>query len=594
MSAWGTNGSARSCEALLRRLETNDPTLVDLVVLPLKHFGSQELIRVAVCLGTTTNTTLRSLQASGHTIDDCHAFELLGQSMVSIEKIAIGDATMGDPGLMALCRGLETNPTMQLHDTTTKTNTHTKGTNCNKLRSIDLSYKNIGPKGLRTLLRVCSSSSLSLSASLQSLDLSRNTTIGPSFDFGEYATTTTTTPTSPLVPSSLPTLFPCLTYLNLSECQLDTKSCTSLFKAMMTRIQQQEQQQNRKLILKLNSNPLNSSSYSNDNTNTNPEDNNLHKMITILVRGNRVSELELARCGIGNTGLAQMIDAAAYCSSHSDSNDNQNNNKIDLERLDLSNNKITSVSYLLTTAQQKQQQQQQQQQLPPSAPKSSHYFSHLRSLNLSGNPLGATLTNSILIEECSYPMIMMMSSVLEELDLSQTSCDVSAAVALIRWCSRSNTSTKQNTMKTLNLFGNHFGSEGLIALSTVLQGGHPSLEYLDLGGNNASEEAVVALVHGLTEPLVRVHQTATTVAAVAAENKDDDTIPKNKNKLRVLVVGGNGGGPALEKAVKVVNKVHPELDIARTKVKKNEEGGGSGSSNNSMFNSSTPGTTWMS
>ena len=589
MSAWGTNGSARSCEALLRRLETNDPTLVDLVVLPLKHFGSQELIRVAVCLGTTTNTTLRSLQASGHAIDDCHAFELLGRSMVSIEKIAIGDSKMGDPGLMALCRGLETNPTMQLHDTTTKTNTHTKGTNCNKLRSIDLSYKNIGPKGLRALLRVCSSSSLSLSASLQSLDLSRNTTIGPSFDFGEYATATATTtpPTSPLVPASLPTLFPCLTYLNLSECQLDTKSCTSLFKAMMMRIQQQEQQQNRKLILKLNSNPLNSSSYSNDNTNTNPEDNNLHEMITILVRGNRVSELELARCGIGNTGLAQMIDAAACCSSHSDSNDNQNNNKIDLERLDLSNNKITSVSYLLTTAQQKQQQ------LPPSAPKLSHYFSHLRSLNLSGNSLGATLTNSIFIEECSYPMIMMMSSVLEELDLSQTSCDVSAAVALIRWCSRSNTSTKQNTMKTLNLFGNHFGSEGLIALSTVLQGGHPSLEYLDLGGNNASEEAVVALVQGLTEPLVVVHQTA---ATVAAENKDDDTIPKNKNKLRVLVVGGNGGGPALEKAVKVVNKVHPELDIARTKVKKNEEDDGSGNSNNSMFNStcSTPGTTWMS
>ena len=117
------------------------------------------------------------------------------------------------------------------------------------------------------------------------------------------------------------------------------------------------------------------------------------------------------------------------------------------------------------------------------------------------------------------------------------------------------------------------------------------MEYLDLGGNNASEEAVVALVQGLTEPLVVVHQTA---ATVAAENKDDDTIPKNRNKLRVLVVGGNGGGPALEKAVKVVNKVHPELDIARTKVKKNEGDGGSGSSNNNMFNSSTPGTTWMS
>jgi len=560
MSAWGTNGSARSCEVLLQRLETNDPTLVDLVVLPLKHFGSKELIRVAACLGNTTNTTLRSLQVSGHAIEDCHAFEILGRSMVYIVSLAIGDATMGDQGLMALCRGLETNPTMQLHDTITKTNTNMNGTNRNKLRSIDLSYKNIGPKGLRALLSVCSSSSLSLSASLQSLDLSRNKKIGPSFNFGEYATTTT--PTPPLVPSLLPSLFPCLTYLNLSECQLDTKSCTSIFKAMM-RIPQQEQQQKRKLILKLNSNQLNNNS-----------ENNLHEMITILVRGNRVSELELAHCDIGNTGMEQMIDAAACCSSHSDSNDNQNNNKIDLERLDLSFNKLTSVSYLLTTA-------QQQQQLPPSAPKSPHYFSHLRSLNLSGNPLGTTLTNSILIEECSHPMIMMMSSVLEELDLSQTSCDISGAVALIRWCSSSNTGTKKNTMKTLNLFGNNFGSEGLIALSTVLQGGHPSLEYLDLGGNNASEEAVVALVQGLTEPLVIVHHTA--VTAATAENKNDDTIPNNKNKLRVLVVGGNGGGPALEKAVVVVNKVLPDLDIARTKVQKNGGGGGSGSSNSSMF-----------
>jgi len=62
-----------------------------------------------------------------------------------------------------------------------------------------------------------------------------------------------------------------------------------------------------------------------------------------------------------------------------------------------------------------------------------------------------------------------------------------------------------------------------------------------------------------------------------------------ENTLRVLVVGGNTGGPALEKVVKEVQKVHPDLDVARDKPKtKNNAMAG-----NNMLNN-TPGTTWTS
>ena len=40
-----------------------------------------------------------------------------------------------------------------------------------------------------------------------------------------------------------------------------------------------------------------------------------------------------------------------------------------------------------------------------------------------------------------------------------------------------------------------------------------------------------------------------------------------ESKLRVLEIGGNSGGDAVEEAIKRVKQVHPELDIARDKPK---------------------------
>ena len=129
MSAWGKNGSARSCDALLKRVEANDPKLTELLILPLKKFGSQEVFRLAKCLESGKNTNLRSLQASGHGVDDHAALEALGRALVPVESIAIGDSNMGDDGICALCRGLESN------ERVTERNSG--------LKAIDMSWKNM-------------------------------------------------------------------------------------------------------------------------------------------------------------------------------------------------------------------------------------------------------------------------------------------------------------------------------------------------------------------------------------------------------------------------------------------------------------------
>jgi len=526
MSAWGKNGSARSCEALLRRVEENHPKLTELVILPGKNFGSQEVFRLAKCLESRRSSNLRSLQASGHAIDDCNALEALGRALVQVENIAIGDSDMGDEGVYALCRGMEANESMK--------------DGSNGLKTVDLSWKNIGEDGLVAILRV-----LAKLPSLQSMDLSRNENIGPSFDFFEAISSL-----------SLPIpIFPGLTYLDLSGCRLDTKSCTTLLKVMQRnrtdpdggdREQDTDVKAVRNLVLKLNSSNLS-------------DRNGVKEMMNLLAGGNLVTDLYISKCQIGDEGMKQIVDECC-CSSTlkaQGSVDNESSS-VFLRRLDISSNNLTSISYLANRL-----------HLPSDGISRSdcHYFSDLRTLNLSGNPLGKNLVAAI---ECNPRWILS----LEDLDLSHTSCEISGAVELIR-CSNSQSSL----LKKLNLFGNEFGSDGFLELSKVLHGGHLSLEYLDLGGNGAIESGVVALVEVLSNAL---------------ENYDRHDIQhtakeKRENSLRVLVVGGNSGGAALEEAVKKVQKVHPNLDIARDKPKQKNSAMPGGN----MINN-TPGTTWMS
>lgn len=47
--AWGTS-SFKSCDALLKRIENDDSQLKELVVLPMKTFGGNEVNRLASIL----------------------------------------------------------------------------------------------------------------------------------------------------------------------------------------------------------------------------------------------------------------------------------------------------------------------------------------------------------------------------------------------------------------------------------------------------------------------------------------------------------------------------------------------------------------
>lgn len=523
MSAWGKNGSARSCEALLRRVEENDPKLTELVILPLKKFGSQEVFRLAVCLDSGKSKNLRSLQASGHQIKDCDALEALGKALAHVESMAIGDSEMGDDGVCALCRGMEANRKIK--------------NGSSALKSIDLSWKNIGGSGLISIFGV-----FAKLPSLEYMDLSRNESIGLSFDSWE----------SKLSPSPSMPPFPSLTYIDFSSCCLDTKSCIALLKAMQLNccdldVGKREQEETvkgvRNLILKLNSNDLS-------------DQNGIKEIMGIFSRGNLVTELYISKCQIGDEGMKQIVDECCSSSNLKAKNIVENqHNSVFLRRLDLSFNNLASITHLANRL-----------RLPSDdiSRDDCHFFSYLQTLDLSGNPLGHNLLASI---ECNPQWILSI----EELDLSSTSCEISGAVELIR---RSNSCN--SSLKKLNLFGNGIGSDGFFELSKVLHGGHLSLEYLDLGGNGASESAVVDLVDVLKNDLGNFD-----------ENGGQHTPRKNKdNKLRVLVVGGNSGGAALEDAVKEVKKVHPNLDIAHDKLQQKGDTMPGG-----MFNN-TPGTQW--
>ncbi len=44
-------GSFKSCDSLLNRIENNDNQLIDLVILPMKTFGREEVLRLAKIIG---------------------------------------------------------------------------------------------------------------------------------------------------------------------------------------------------------------------------------------------------------------------------------------------------------------------------------------------------------------------------------------------------------------------------------------------------------------------------------------------------------------------------------------------------------------
>jgi Ran GTPase-activating protein (RanGAP) involved in mRNA processing and transport len=165
-------------------------------------------------------------------------------------------------------------------------------------------------------------------------------------------------------------------------------------------------------------------------------------------------------------------------------------------------------------------------------------FSQLEDLNLAGNPLDEASSQALAnaIGELRTQDKLSLS----KLDMTDTSCGAGGAADFVRL----------GHLRVLNIFNNRLGSDGFVALAKVLQGGHPTLETLDVGGNQATEAGVVALLQAFT---------------VKTESF--------RNSLKLVVVGGNESGPTIETLVKEIKKVHPEMDIARDKPRKQQEDG---------------------
>jgi hypothetical protein len=400
-----------------------------------------------------------------------------------------------------------------------------------------------GPQGLTAILRTFGDQE-----SLFSINMSRNDNIGPSFDFG----TTATTALSVQYP-----IFRFVRNLDLSECQLNAKSCTTLLLAMnhpMPCAHGSEKQpssdsqiQQRHLVLNLNSNDLN-------------DIDNLQEMTRLIVEGPIVvSELCISKCNIGDSGLKVMTDQFVRkdlprvgCS-----NDQK------LKKLDLSYNDLSpmGIEYLASAM---------NSYLPDMVVADPfHALCNLHTLNLSGNSLDdqSCVALATTISANQFPG-------LTELDISKTICGVFGAQTLL--CSSVGTA-----LVSLNLFGNQLGSDGFVQLSKVIRKRrcYSSLHVLDLGGNDASEAGVVSLLQAFL------------INEEDREQKEEDEEKasfetKRKCMLRLLVVGGNQGGPTVERVVEEIKTIHPELDIARDKLRRNGDSG-----NNPM---ETLGTAWMS
>ena len=210
--------------------------------------------------------------------------------------------------------------------------------------------------------------------------------------------------------------------------------------------------------------------------------------------GSMMGKLLISKCAIGNEGVEELVS-----SSHPWTG---------LVALDVVENDITEIG------------------AKSLAGSFVETFPDLVELKLAKNDLGSDGVQSF------FGAIQGKSYALDNLDLSCTNCGVEGLRAAL---------TSSN-ISTLRLFGNKLGSDGLDAAAQLLRGGHPSIVNLDLGGQNANEKSVVALLDSIA------------IQGCGFESK-----------LAVLEIGGNEFGSRCWEALDRLKKVHPCLDVAHDK-----------------------------
>lgn len=218
---------------------------------------------------------------------------------------------------------------------------------------------------------------------------------------------------------------------------------------------------------------------------------NLHKIIP-----DGIKELDLSKCDLNDDILDQLLEFES------------------LEVLDVSHNQFSEQGAMTI------------------AKGLAEKWPRLKSLNLANNEgIGEGGIRSI----AHGGMRSRCFPVLDILDLGQTMCGVEGAKSVIT----------QSQAKSIRLFGNNLGSEGLKRLADCLNESLEGLETLDVGGNGADESAVITFLEGLLN----------TQCAVS---------------LQMVIVGGNQGGPNLESLIREIKVARPKLDIGRDKIKPKE------------------------
>jgi len=251
---------------LLDRVESNDPRLVELVILPVKTFGDVELTRLATIISSGKNTHLKSISASGHAVSPS-TLGLLGSALASqhgknVREVAVGDENMKDEGVEAFCK-----PLLEA--------------NGGGLESVDFAFKNISVVGAEIIGRT-----FGASRSIRRIDLYRNPNIG---DEGMAAFSSSAMRSD--------TCFSNLGYLDISECDVGAVGA----KALVECLTHGENDSARSCLidLQISKNPLGAESclY-------------LKELISRKKdRGSIVQKLSMKKCAIGDDGFSSLVDA---------------------------------------------------------------------------------------------------------------------------------------------------------------------------------------------------------------------------------------------------------------------------------------------
>lgn len=265
-------GSAgfKSCKNLLDRVEKNDSSLVELVILPMKNFGDEDLKRLSEIIESGKNKKLKSISASGHRVSPESLF-LLGKALASdngrnITKVAIGDEHMMDEGVISFCR-----PLIEV--------------NGGNIEELDLAYKNITKTGAKII-----GEAFGGSKAMKRLELYRNP------DMGDEGITDLCYAACTRSGSSL--CFENIQYLDMSECQI-TGDGMKAFADCLTNGESSENVRSSALELQISKNDIG------------PEGcKHISKLLSNQDgRSSIISRLSMKKCVLGDEGFEILVNA---------------------------------------------------------------------------------------------------------------------------------------------------------------------------------------------------------------------------------------------------------------------------------------------